>query len=197
MLTDERLDDGEGLTRAWRAYHPRTTERIDDVHPALAELSLVVVPHGDVHAVLVLLQLPALLETLVLEVETVFQQSFLQELGDVVEGDMHQYHTDDGSEHIEPGVQTEGVETEEHRITEQPYGQHNQQYAQQQRIEHLPTSVKLQMLLVSRSHTGDTYKQERCHLAIHEVAVTIDYPSFDAPMDVRHHAAQEVQLLRL
>ena len=104
MLPDEWLNDGEGLTRAWRAHHPCATERIDDVHPAPAELSLVVVPHRYVHAVLVLLQLPALLETLVLEVETVFQQPFFQELGDIVEGDMHQHNTDDGSEHIEPSV---------------------------------------------------------------------------------------------
>ena len=55
VLTDERLDDGEGLTRAWRTHDPSTTERIDDVHPPPAELALVVVPHGDIHAVLVLL----------------------------------------------------------------------------------------------------------------------------------------------
>ncbi len=72
---------------------------------------------------------PALLEALVLEVEAVFQQALLQELGDIVEGNMHQHNTDDGSEHIEPSVQTESIETEHYRMTEQPYGQHNQQYS--------------------------------------------------------------------
>ena len=66
-----------------------------------------------------------------------------------------------------------------------------------QRIEHLPASVKLQMLLVARSHTGDTYQQERSHLAIHEVAVMVNHPPLDASVDIRHYAAQEVQLLRL
>ena len=110
---------------------------------------------------------------------------------------MHQYDTDDGSEHIEPSVQTEGIETGHYRMTEQPYGLHNQQHSRQQRIEHLPASVKLQMLLVARSHTGDTYQQERSHLAIHEVAVMVNHPPLDASVDIRHYAAQEVQLLRL
>ena len=83
MLTDERLDDGEGLTRTWRAYYPCATERIDNVHPSPAELALVVVPHGDVHAVLILLQLLTLLKAFVLKVESVFQQPFLQEFGDI------------------------------------------------------------------------------------------------------------------
>ncbi|EEB23790.1 hypothetical protein BACDOR_03755 [Phocaeicola dorei DSM 17855] len=197
VLPDKRLDDGEGLTRTRSTHNPCATERIDDVHPSLAELALVIIAHRDVHAVLVLLQLPALLKALILEVEAVFQQPFLQELRDIVEGDMHQYDTDDGSEHIEPSVQTEGIETGHYRMTEQPYGLHNQQHSRQQRIEHLPASVKLQMLLVARSHTGDTYQQERSHLAIHEVAVMVNHPPLDASVDIRHYAAQEVQLLRL
>ena len=55
VLTNERLDDGEGLTRTRRAHDPCATERIYNIHPSLAELALVVVPHGDIHAVLVLL----------------------------------------------------------------------------------------------------------------------------------------------
>ena len=197
MLPDERLNNRKSLTRTRSTHNPCASERIDDVHPSLAELTLVVIAHRYVHAVLVLLQFPALLEALVLEVEAVFQQALLQELGDIVEGNMHQHNTDDGSEHIEPSVQTESIETEHYRMTEQPYGQHNQQYSRQQRIKHLPTSVKLQMFLVARSYTGDTYQQERSHLAIHEVAVMVYHPPLDAPVDVRHHAAQEVQLFRL
>ena len=73
MLSDEWLNDGEGLTRTRSADHPGTSEGIDDVHPSLAELRLVVVAHGDIHAILVLNQLLTLLEGLVLEVETVFK----------------------------------------------------------------------------------------------------------------------------
>ena len=86
VLPDKRLDDGEGLTRTRSTHNPCATERIDDVHPSLAELALVIIAHRDVHAVLVLLQLPALLKALILEVEAVFQQPFLQELRDIVEG---------------------------------------------------------------------------------------------------------------
>ena len=98
MLSDEWLNDGEGLTRTRSADHPCTSEGIDDVHPALTELRLVVVAHGDVHAVLVLNQFLTLLEGLVLEVEAVFEQPFLQELADVVEGNMDEYRSKDGGQ---------------------------------------------------------------------------------------------------
>ena len=49
MLLDERLDDGECLTRSRRTDYPCASEGIDDVHPALTELPLIVVSHGDVH----------------------------------------------------------------------------------------------------------------------------------------------------
>ena len=42
----------------------------------------------------------ALLETLVFKVETVFHQSFFQELRNVVQGYMHQHRSDDGCHHI-------------------------------------------------------------------------------------------------
>ena len=72
MLTNERLDDGECLTTARGSYHPCTTERVHDVHPSLAKLTLIVVAHRDIHAVLIIFLLLALLETLVLKIKTVF-----------------------------------------------------------------------------------------------------------------------------
>ena len=75
MLTNERFDDGEGLTRAWCTDHPRSAERIDDVHPSLTKLAFIVVAHRDVDGVSVLLLVLALLKAFVLEVEAVFQQS--------------------------------------------------------------------------------------------------------------------------
>ena len=106
MLSDEWLYDGEGLTRARSADHPCATEGIDDIHPALAELRLVVVAHGDVHAILVLNQFLTLLEGLVLEVEAVFEQPFLQELADVVEGNMDEYRSKDGGRVLKSQMET-------------------------------------------------------------------------------------------
>ena len=80
VLTDERLDDGERFTRTWRTYNPSASEWIHDVHPSLAELTLIVVAHRDIHAILVVLSLLALLKRFVFKVESVFQKSFLQEL---------------------------------------------------------------------------------------------------------------------
>ena len=134
VLTDERLDDGEGLTRTWRADHPRATERIDDVHPSPAELALVVVPHGDVHAVLVLLQLLTLLKAFVLKVESVFQQPFLQEFGDIVKSHMDADCTQDRGCHIEPDVQRDGVEPCVHPMTEEPDRQYGNKESADQRI---------------------------------------------------------------
>ena len=87
------------------ADHPCTSEGIDDVHPALTELRLVVVAHGDVHAILVLNQFLTLLKGLVLEIEAVFEQSLLQELADIVEGNMDEYRSKDGGCHIEPDIE--------------------------------------------------------------------------------------------
>ncbi len=73
VLADERLDNGKCLARTGSTYHPRATKGIDDIHPSLAELAFIVIAHRNVHAILVLLQLPALLKALILEVKTVFQ----------------------------------------------------------------------------------------------------------------------------
>ena len=88
VLTDERLDDGEGLTRARSADNPGASERVRDIDGALAELALIVVAHRDIDAILIVDDFLALLETLVLQVEAVFEQAFLQPLADVVKGDM-------------------------------------------------------------------------------------------------------------
>ena len=100
VLSDEWFDDGESLTRAWRSHHPCASKGIDNVYPSLSKFTLIIVAHGDIHTVVIGLQVLALFKTLVLEVETVFQQSFLQELADVIQSDMHQYYTYDGCCHI-------------------------------------------------------------------------------------------------
>ena len=124
MLTNERLDDGESLTRTRSTNYPCSSEWIHDIHPTFTELTLVVIAHRDVYAILVLLQFLALLKRLVLEVETVFEQSFLQELGDIVKGNMDADSTKNRGRHIEPDVQTDGIEPHIHTMTKKPYRQY-------------------------------------------------------------------------
>ena len=100
VLTDKRLDNRKSLTATRRTHYPGATEWVHDVHPSLAELTFIVVAHRDIHAVFVVFLLLALFKTLVLKVKAVFHQSFLQELRDVIQGDMHQYRSDDGCHHI-------------------------------------------------------------------------------------------------
>ena len=106
VLSDERLDNRKSLTATRRTDYPGATEWVYDVHPSLAEFALIVVAHGDIHAVFVIFFLLALLKRLVLKIETVFHQSFFQELRNVVQGYMHQHRSDDGCHHIENGVQS-------------------------------------------------------------------------------------------
>ena len=106
MLTDKRLDDGECLTATRCTHYPGASEWVHDVYPSLAEFALIVVAHRDIHAVFVIFFLLALLKRLVLKIETVFHQSFFQELRNVVQGYMHQHRSDDGCHHIENGVQS-------------------------------------------------------------------------------------------
>lgn len=89
MLTDEWLNNGEGLTRTRSSKNPSRTERIDNVHKTLTEFTLVIVSHRDVDTILVLNQLFTLLEGFVFKIETVFQQTLLQELTDIVKSDMY------------------------------------------------------------------------------------------------------------
>ena len=124
VLADERLNDGESLTGTRSTNYPCSSERIHDIHPTFAELALVVIAHRDVYAILVLLQFLALLKRLVLEVETVFEQSFLQELGDIVKGNMDADGTKNRGSHVEPDVQTDGIEPHIHTMTEKPYRQY-------------------------------------------------------------------------
>ena len=184
VLTDKRFDDRECLTATRSTDHPCTPERIDDIHPALAEFSLVVVPHGDIHAVLVLHQFRTLLETLVLKIEAVFEQTIFKKLGDIIKSDMNQYHANHGCEHIEPDVQAQGIKPCFHRITIQPYRQHNQPYTYYNRIEDLFPTIELQFLLVPRTYAGYADKKECGELTICKVTVIIDYPTLDTPMYV-------------
>ena len=127
MLADERFYDAERLTAARSSDYPCSSETVAYRHPSLAKFTFVIVPHRYIHAILVLILLFALLETFILEVKPVFTQSLLDELRDVIQCDMHQYHTDQRSRHIEDDVQRQGVEPRFHRMMVQPHGEHNQE----------------------------------------------------------------------
>ena len=193
MLADERLNDGESLTGTRSTNYPCSSERIHDIHPTFAELALVVIAHRDVYAILVLLQFLALLKRLVLEVETVFEQSFLQELGDIVEGNMDADGTKNRGSHVKPDVQTDGIEPHIHTMTEKPYRQYGNEQSTHQRIEHLTASIKLQMFLVSGANASDTDKHDGSNLAPYEVAIHIDEPPLYTAMNVTNNATPIVK----
>ena len=99
------ITSGETLSATRSADHPCSSERIDDIHPSLAEFAFVIIAHGYIHRILVLHQLRALLETFIFQVETVFQQAFFQELGDIIECHMDKDSTHYGCRHIEDDIQ--------------------------------------------------------------------------------------------
>ena len=104
MLADERFYDAERLTAARSSDYPCSSETVAYRHPSLAKFTFVIVPHRYIHAILVLNLLFALLETFILKVEPVYTQSLLEELRDVIQCDMYQYHTDKRGRHVEDDI---------------------------------------------------------------------------------------------
>ncbi len=86
-------------------------------------MSLVVEAHGYVHRVLILHTLSGLFKTFVLQIEAVFEQTFLQEFGDVVESHMDKDGSCERGYHIEDDIQSQGVETHIHEKAKEPHGQ--------------------------------------------------------------------------
>ena len=197
VLPDERLDNGERLTGARRSDDPGPAERVHDVHPAVTELALVVVTHRDVHAVLVLDLLLTLFEGLVLEIEAVLQQSLLEELGYVVQGDMHQYGTHHRSGHVEPPVERNRVDARGKVMPEQPDGKDHDGETGDERVENHLTGIELQLLLVPCSYAGDADQKQGGHLAPDEVPFGIDEPPAHPAVDVSEDAAPEIQYPRV
>ena len=136
-------------------------------------------------------------EALVLQVEAVFQQTFLQVFGDVVQCHVNQYRTDHRCRHVEDDVQAHGVKADIHFIPEQPHRKHQQPNARHQRVKHLPPCIELQVFLVPRTHAGDADKQEGGNLAVHKVAVMVDEPRLHAVVHVTHDAVPIVEHSRV
>ena len=84
MLSNIRFDNRECLTGARGSHYPCSSERIDDVDPAMAEFPLIVEAHRYVHGIRITDTLCGLLETLVLQVEPVFEHAASEVLGYIV-----------------------------------------------------------------------------------------------------------------
>ena len=134
-----------------------------------------------------------MLETFIFKVEAVFEQTLFEEFGDIVKGDVNQYHADHGGNHIEPDVQAQGIKPCFHRITVQPYGQYNQPYTCYDRIEDLLAAIELQFFLVPRAYTGDADKQERGKFAVRKISVIVYHPPFDASVYVAEDTSPMVK----
>ena len=198
VLTDERLDNRKGLTRSRRTHHERTTEGVVDVDPSVTELTVIVVAHGDVHAVLGIDALLVLLETLVLEVEAVFHQSLLQVLRYVVERHMDAHRADDGGHHVKPNAQREYPQAVVQPVgVVEPHGQQNQHESDDNGPEHHLTGIELNLFLIAGADAGDDDQQERGNLAIGEVTGLVNQPASHAFMQVGQHSCERVEQLRI
>jgi len=197
MLPDKRFNQRKCLTATRSSDYPSSSKTVGYVNKAFSEFLLIVVSHRDIYAIFVLYQFLALFETFVFKIEAVFHQPFFQEFRDIVEGDMHENHAHDGRGHIEDDIQPQCVEAYIHRMIEQPYGEDKQEYAADQRVQHLPAGVELQMFFTPCPDTGNADQQHRGDLAVHEVAVVIYHPPFDTPVDVAKYAAPVVECGRV
>lgn len=166
---------------------------VGDISEMSAYDRLISILNRDIDTVLVLLFLLALLETLVLKVETVFEQALFKKFGDIVQCDMYQYDTHDGREHIEDDMQRQGVEPHRHRMTKQPHRKNEQQHAAHQRVKHLPAGVELQVLFVSRANTRYADKYGGGNLAVDKVAVIVNHPAFDTAVNVHEDTAPVIE----
>ena len=193
VLADERLDNAESLTRAWCADDPCASERIDDINPSLAELTLIIVAHGDIDAVLVFYLFFHLLKALVLKVEAVFQQTIFQILGDVIKSYMNEHRADNRHYKVYPCAAVEREECGIPVTVEDPDGEEHQNGSKGNGINDHLLGIELQMLFVPGADTGDTYHQE-CHdLTAEHMTVLINIHQFQPAMQIKEDAAPEVQ----
>ena len=157
MLSDEWFDDRERLTRTRRTDNPCPTEGVCNIHPAFAELALVIVAHGDIHRILVLHLFLILFKALVLEVETVFHQACLQILGDIIQGCMYEERSEDRRYHINPDIEPYSIESSGHAPAIDPYRQYDQCQSCSQWDKYHFLGIELDMLLVTCSYAGDEH----------------------------------------
>lgn len=172
---------------------PRATEGIDDIHPALAELPFVIITHGDVHTILVLNLLVVLQETLVLQVEAVFEQSVLQILRDVVQRHMTEHRAHDRHEEVEPRAARKREETRLPATVEHPHREEHQHQAKGQRIDDHALGVELKMFLVPRADAGYADDEQRHDFTVKQMTVLVDVHQLHPAVNVRDDATPERQ----
>jgi len=128
---------------------------------------LVVIDHRDVHAVLVVHQLLALLETLVLEVETVFTQLAVEVLSHAVKSLMYEHDAKYGSYQIQDAV--DGIVAQDRSPVSrlQETAQDRQQNTHNARICHLLMHIEVQASSCRRADTSDDDTDEFQYLAYH------------------------------
>ena len=195
MLSDERLDDGERLTGSRRTDDPCSSKRIGYIHPALTELTLIVVTHGDIHGILVIHQLLILFKALILEIEAVFHQACLQMLGDIIQSRMYKERSEYRCYHVYPDVCPDSIEPCGHVPAIDPDGQHHQcQSCCQGEIHHL-LCIELNMLLVPSSYAGNEYQQQCYELTVYEIVVFVDGKLCQAVVKVQHQRSHGCQRL--
>ncbi len=95
--------------------------------------------------------------------------------------------------HVEPDIQTDGIEPHVHMMTEKPYRQYGNKQSTHQRIEHLTASIKLQVFLVSGANAGDTDKHDGSKFAPYKVSIHIDEPPLYTAMNVTNNATPIVK----
>jgi hypothetical protein len=106
---------------------------------------------------------------------------------------MDEYRSKDGGCHIEPKVECYRIEASVHPGLEEPYGKERHEKASNQGIENLPTCIKLDVLLVSGTDTGDTDAEYSGEFAPYEITIMIDKPPLHAVMDITDDAAPVVK----
>ena len=147
MLTDERVDDAERLTRTRRTQHDRPTERVDDIDPALMHPLVEVIHHRDVHRILRLALFLRLLEGFVLEVEPVLPNLVVIVTCDSITALMDEHRTDDGHKGIEHPVGRQSIEDATPSTLLNDDTQDDERETRDDRVQHHRLQVELQALL--------------------------------------------------
>jgi hypothetical protein len=62
MLSDERINDSEGLSGPRCSQYNRTPKRVDDVDPTFVHLLLIIIDHRDIDGIFVFIEFLRLLE---------------------------------------------------------------------------------------------------------------------------------------
>ena len=147
MLTDERVDDAERLTRTRRTQHDRPTERVDDIDPALMHPLVEVIHHRDVHRILRLALFLRLFEGLVLEVEPVLPNLVVIVTCDSITALMDEHRTDDGHKGIQHSVGWQSIEDATPSTLLNDDTQDDERETRDDRVQHHRLQVELQALL--------------------------------------------------